>query len=69
MPMQFNMRFLNQMPHMQNPRKPDSSVLALPWRTAMQIAHFTMGTAVLTFLKHLVRFIIEGVTQSCETTF
>lgn len=54
---------------MQNPRKPDSSVLTVLWRPAMQIAHFTVGTAVLTFMKHLVHFIIEGVTPSCKTTF
>lgn len=69
MPTLFNMHFLNHLSHMQNPRKPDSSVLTVLWRPAMQIARFTVGTAVLTFMKHLVRFIIEGVTPSCKTTF
>lgn len=45
------------------------TVLMVLWREAMHIARSTTGTAVLTFIKRLVLFIMEGVTPSCKTTF
>lgn len=38
------------------------------WRKVMQIARSTTGTAVLTFIKQLVLFVMKGVTLSCKTT-
>lgn len=67
--LEFNVRCLSELSHLQNPKKSDSSVLMVLWRKVMQIAHFTMGTTVLTFIKCLVIFIIEGVTLSCKSTF
>lgn len=51
------------------PVKSQEVIMLMLWRKVMQIARSTTGTAVLTFIKHLVLFIMEGVTLSCKTTF
>lgn len=52
------------------PTKPQElTLLTVLWRNVMQTAIFTMGMVALTYSKHWVLFIMEGVTISCKAAF